>query len=437
MTNTAELKVEYIPITELVPYAKNAKLHPEEQVEQIKASIRDFGMNDPIAIWKNNEIIEGHGRLAACRELGIEKVPVIRLDSLTDEERRAYMLAHNQTTMNTGWDINLLEEELQALMDEEIDMSQFGFDISDDDTEEIKEDDFDDTLPEVPTSKVGQIWKCGRHRLIIGDSTDPEVIKKLMQGEKADILMTDPPYNCSVGDCERPNSSNNGVHIMNDKMPEKVFIEFLTKALKNAASSMRGGSCFYIWYAGLHHIEFETSVRNVPDFRLHEQLVWIKSHFVLGRNSDYQWAHEPCLYGWKKGEKHYFTDSRAEATIIEDPMCKLSTMKKGELIDLCEKLLHQDKASTVLRADKPSSADLHPTVKPQHLICRLLRNSSQKDWLVLDLFGGSGTTMIAAEQTGRVCYMAELDPKYADVILKRFEEFTGQAPQLIEDAKTE
>ena len=244
MTNTAELKVEYIPIMELVPYAKNAKLHPEEQVEQIKASIRDFGMNDPIAIWKNNEIIEGHGRLAACRELGIEKVPVIRLDSLTDEERRAYMLAHNQTTMNTGWDINLLEEELQALMDEEIDMSQFGFDISDDDTEEIKEDDFDDTLPEVPMSKVGQVWKCGRHRLIIGDSTDPEVIKKLMQGEKADILMTDPPYNCSVGDCERPNSSNNGVHIMNDKMPEKVFIEFLTKALKNAASSMRGGPVF-------------------------------------------------------------------------------------------------------------------------------------------------------------------------------------------------
>ena len=185
---------------------------------------------------------------------------------------------------------------------------------------------------------------------------------------------------------------------------------------------------------GLHHIEFETAVRNVEVFKLHEQLIWVKSHFVLGRNSDYQWMHECCLYGWKTGAEHYFTDSRAESTVIEDEAVKLSTMKKGELIALCEKLMGLNKANTVLRADKPNAADLHPTVKPQELIAPLILNSTKKGWNVLDLFGGSGSTMIACQQTGRDCYMMELDPHYVDVIIQRWENFTGEKAVLLNAA---
>ena len=239
-----DLKIEYLPIEDLIPYDKNAKLHPEEQVAQIKASIQAFGMNDPIAVWKNNEIIEGHGRLIACRELGMETVPVIHLDGLTDEERRAYMLAHNQTTMNSGWDTELLDDELQALLEEEIDMTQFGFDINTEDNEEVQEDDFDEELPQEPKTKVGQIWKLGRHRLIVGDSTDSAIVQKLMDGEKADLLMTDPPYNVDYSNVDRPNSSHNGAGIINDSMAPEVFIPWLTKAMKNAEESMRGVQAF-------------------------------------------------------------------------------------------------------------------------------------------------------------------------------------------------
>lgn len=264
-----------------------------------------------------------------------------------------------------------------------------------------------------------------------GDSTDPNAVDDLLNGAEINLLLTDPPYNCDVGSCERPYSSNNGVGIMNDKMSEEEFIPFLSSALWNAARNMKEGAGYYIWYAGLHHIEFETAVRNVEVFKLHEQLIWVKSHFVLGRNSDYQWMHECCLYGWKTGAEHYFTDSRAESTVIEDKAVKLSTMKKGDIIALCEKLMGLNKPNTVLRADKPNAADLHPTVKPQELIVPLILNSTKKGWNVMDLFGGSGSTLIACEQTGRTCYMMELDPKYCDVIIQRWETFTGEKAQLL------
>jgi DNA modification methylase len=214
-------------------------------------------------------------------------------------------------------------------------------------------------------------------------------------------------------------------------MPEQEFIHFLASALWNAERNMRPGAALYIFYAGLHHMEFEGAFRQILPFKLHEQLVWVKSAFVLGRNSDYQWQHECCLYGWKTGAAHYFTNSRQEGTVIEDRAMKLSTMKKGELIQLCEKLLGLDEPGTVLRADKPTNAALHPTVKPQALLVPLIRNSSKKGWNVLDLFGGSGSTLIACEQTGRTCYMMELDPHYVDVIIARWEEFTGQRAELI------
>jgi len=422
-----ELKIEYVPIRDIKPYKRNAKLHPTEQIEQIKKSITDYGFDDPIAVW-NNTIIEGHGRLIAALELGIETVPIIRLDHLTDEQRRAYALVHNKLTMNSGFDIELLNMELAELKSFDIDMEPFGFDIEEapEEKKDMQEDDYSADPPAVPKSKVGDIYQLGNHRLICGDSTDAETINKLMDGAEADLLLTDPPYNCNVGNCERPNSSHNGEHIMNDSMPESVFIEFLTKALRNGADHMKAGAAYYVWYAGLHHIEFEGAIRNIPEFKIHEQLVWVKSHFVMGRNSDYQWMHELCLYGWKTGAAHYFIDSRSEATVIEDATAKLSTLKKGELIALCEKMMGITKSTTILRADKPNSADLHPTVKPQVLLGYQIKNSSKGGWNVLDLFGGSGSTLIACEQLGRNCFICELDPKYADVIIDRWETFTGK-----------
>lgn len=423
-----DLKIEYLRPQDLMPYEHNARKHEAADIDAIKASIRDCGgFNDPIGIWGGqNLIVEGHGRQVAAIEMGLERVPCVRLDHLTEEQRRAYALAHNKTAELSTWDFEEMEREVEALTLEGFDMAALGFDVPDiEELGEIVEDEPPE-LPEEPTAKLGDIYQLGVHRLMCGDSTDAEDVRALMDGAEADLLLTDPPYNCDVGRCERPHSSNNGVHILNDSMPESEFIQFLTAALWNAERSMRRGAAYYIWYAGMHHIEFESAVRAVEEFKLHEQLIWVKSHFVLGRNSDYQWMHECCLYGWKEGATHYFTDSRAESTVIEDEAVKLSTMKKCDLIALCEKLLGQNQAGSVLRADKPNAADLHPTVKPQALIAPLIRNSSKRGWNVLDLFGGSGSTLIACEQTGRRCYMMELDPHYVDVIIERWEKLTGK-----------
>lgn len=241
------LQVEYVPTRDIKPYKNNAKLHPTEQIAQIKQSITEFGFNDPIAVW-HDTIVEGHGRLIAALELGIETVPIIRLDELTDEQRKAYALVHNKLTMNSGFDIELLNMELTELKGFNFDMEQFGFEIAEEPEEkkDVQEDDYTADPPVIPKSKVGEIYRLGNHRLIVGDSTDAATIEKLMDGEEADLLLTDPPYNVSVGNCERPNSSHNGEHILNDSMPESVFIEFLTKALRNGADHMKAGAAYYI-----------------------------------------------------------------------------------------------------------------------------------------------------------------------------------------------
>ena len=418
------MEIVTLNLADLTPYEQNARHHEQEDLEAIKASILEFGFNDPVGIWGDkNIIVEGHGRVMAAEHLGMIAVPCIRLDHLTDEQRRAYALAHNKTAELSGWDFSILDEELEKI--QEIDMTAFGFDIPEPEEEgEIVED-----MPPDPTyqrCEPGDVWKCGDHTLICGDATDPETVARLVEGNTIDLLLTDPPYNVDVGSAERPHSSNNGVHILNDKKPFDEFVEFLTGALRNGCGHLKPGGAFYIWYAGLHHPEFAKSIENIDEFKLHEQLIWVKSHFVMGRNSDYQWMHECCLYGWKTGAAHYFTNSRAEESVIEDKEVKLSTMKKDELIELCEKLMGRDESTTILRAEKPNAADLHPTVKPQALLTRLIKNSTHPGENVLDLFGGSGSTMIAAEQLGRRCYMAELDPHYCDVILQRWEQFTGK-----------
>lgn len=408
---------------DLTPYENNPRIN-DEAVEKVAASIKEFGFKVPIIIDRDGVIIAGHTRLKAAMMLGLKTVPVIRADDLTPDQVKAFRLADNKVAEFSMWDFEALEAELAAV---EMDMSAFGFLNEDDGIEpDVIEDEYDPEPPEEPKAKPGDIYQLGEHRLMCGDSTDPAAVAALMEGGTVKLLLTDPPYNVAVGTSKRPKSNHNNVQILNDNMQETAFIEFLTKAMKNADAVMEPGAAWYIWYAGLHHIEFESAVRNIDEWKLHEQLVWVKGHFVLGRNSDYQWMHEPCLYGWKNGAPHYFTDSRAEETVIEDRGAKLSTLKKSELIDICEKLMGMNRETTVLRAEKPNTADLHPTVKPQELLGRLIMNSTKQGWPVLDLFGGSGSTLIACQQLKRKCYMMELDPHYVDVIINRFQSFTGQ-----------
>ena len=415
----SELKIEYVELSTLKPYENNAKIHTEEQIAQICESIVQFGMNDPIAVWHDNEIIEGHGRLLACKRLGMKTVPVIRLDDLTDEERRAYMNAHNQLTMNTGFDIELLNAELAKI--ENIDMSKFGFDVNmtaDDD--EVEEDDYIEPEDLPARTRMGDMYRLGDHILMCGDSTTDDV-QKLCGGGTVDLCVTDPPYNVSV-------ESAAGLTIKNDNMAEKEFSKFLISAFQQIEKALRPGAAFYIWYASLNEATFVRSL-NEATLRFKEQLIWVKSQHSLGR-SDYQWRHEPCLYGWKEGAAHYFINSRTESTVIDDTP-DIDRMTKQEMADLL-RAIYQTTPTTAIYEKKPAVAVLHPTMKPVALIAYQVANSSRRGETVLDPFGGSGTTLIACEQLGRKCLMMEYDPHYCDVIIDRWEQFTGKKAVLID-----
>lgn len=290
-----KLKIEYVDINSIKPYEKNAKLHPPEQIEQIKKSIEQFGMDDPIGIWKD-EIVEGHGRLIACKELGYTEVPIIRLDHLTDEERKAYTLAHNKLTMNSDFDIDLLNEELGNF--ETIDMSDFGFDIDlgIEEEQEIVEDEVPEA-PEEPKAKLGDIYQLGNHRLMCGDSTKEEDVNKLVGEQKMDLLITDPPYNVDY-----TGKTKEAMKIQNDKMENNVFHEFLVKVFTNAYNVLKDGASFYCWYASREVVNFHSSIEE-SGFTVKQELIWNKNSLVMGRQ-DYQWKHEPCLYGWKETNSH-------------------------------------------------------------------------------------------------------------------------------------
>lgn len=412
-----KLKVEYIPIDSIKPYENNAKIHTDEQIEQIKKSIEEFGMNDPIGIWsEENIIIEGHGRLMACQELGMKEVPVIRLDDLTDEQRRAYTLIHNQTTMNTGFDLDILNEELANI---DLDMSMFGFEEIEEPEIDIKDDDFDieDLEPiKEPKSKRGEIYKLGNHYLMCGDSTNPDDVEKLMNGKQADLVVTDPPYNVAI-------SNSQGMTIENDDMSDDDFKEFLYKAFNCLNNSLKEGGAFYVWYASKEHINFEQAL-NENGLQVRQCLIWVKQHFNLGRQ-DYKWKHEPCLYGWKDGAGHYFIDEFNHPTVFEDKI-DFDNLKKDEAIQMLKDIYNDGISTTVIHEDKPTMNDLHPTMKPLRLLARLIRNSSKENEIVLDLFGGSGSTLITCEQLNRQCYMMEYDPVYVDVIIDRWETLTGK-----------
>lgn len=391
------LKIEYVPIGELIPYENNAKQHPKEQIEQIKKSIQEFGNNDPIAIDGGNIIIEGHGRLLALQELGYEEVPVIRLGHLTEEQRKAYTLVHNQLTLNSDFDLDLLKAELDEIIN--IDMREFDFDYEfPEDEEEVKEDDFDEVVPEEPKAKLGDIYQLGNHRLMCGDSTKLEDVEKLMNGQKVDLYLTDPPYNVALGmsedtyEARKRHRRTDGLTIMNDKMEDGAFLRFLTDAFSAAKSVMKAGASFYIWHADNEGLNFRMAVKNTG-WQLRQTLIWNKNVFTLGRQ-DYQWKHEPCLYGWNEGASHSWYNDRRQ--------------------------------TTVLNFDRPSVSKEHPTMKPVKLFDYQIQNSSKAGDIVYDSFGGSGTTIIACEQNGRAAYVMELDPRFVDVIIARWEELTGE-----------
>lgn len=382
-----KLTIEYLPIGDLKAYERNAKLHPAEQIQQIKTSIQEFGFNDPVAVWNDNEIIEGHGRLIAAKELGYTEIPVIRLDSLTDEQRKAYMLVHNKLTMDTGFDLELLNIELGSIND--IDMTEFGFEFEmfSDDSSEVVEDDYNEELPEEPKSKLGDIYQLGRHRLMCGDSTNVEQVKVLTNGELVDMLLTDPPYNVAY-----EGKTKDKLKIKNDNMEDTAFRQFLCSAFSAANEVMKAGAVYYIWHSDSEGYNFRGACHDIG-WQVREVLIWNKNSMVLGRQ-DYQWKHEPCLYGWKDGASHLWASDRKQTTVID--------------------------------FNKPNKSDIHPTMKPVGLFDYQIQNNTKGGDIVLDLFNGSGTTIIACEQNGRKAYCMELDPKYVDAAIDRWEKFTGQ-----------
>ena len=428
------LSIEYINIEEIKPYKNNAKLHPQEQIEQIKKSIEDFGFNDPLAIW-NGEIIEGHGRYLAAKEMGISTLPVIKLDNLTDEQRRAYTLVHNKLTLNSGFDLDLLNEELKNILD--FDMEDYGFTSEDEEEEEqeVEEDDYIPRVQEPPKTKPGDSYKLGNHILLCGDSTDPNDMAKLMQGTTADLLLTDPPYNVDIGiedleEAKRRHRRTDGLQIENDKQTDSDFIDFLVKLFTNAIEVLKPGGAYYIWYAdGIKATLFWQAYKEAG-LNIKQSLVWVKNSLVLGRQ-DYHYQHKPCIYGWKDGGAHYFIDDRTQTTVYEDAKPDIKKMKKDELIALLEEIYSDKQSTTVMHEKKPAVSDLHPTMKPIKLLARQIKNSTKQGEIVLDTCGGSGSTLIACEQLNRTCYTMEIDPHYCDVIVDRWQLLTGK--QAIKD----
>lgn len=410
------MQIEKVKISDLLEYKNNAKEHPQWQIEQIVESIEKFGFNDPIAIDENNTIIEGHGRLYALQEMGAEEVECIRLSHLGENEKKAYILAHNKLTMNTEFDADLLAQELGEI--EGIDMSSFGFLM--DPLIEVVEDDFDDEAaieqPE-PIAKLGDVYQLGEHFLMCGDSTDFIAVKKLCGEALMDLLVTDPPYNVAY-----EGKTEDALTIENDNMDDAKFREFLKDAFACADGVMRPGAAFYIWHADSEGFNFRGACRDIG-WTVRQCLIWNKNQMVLGRQ-DYQWKHEPCLYGWKDGAAHYFVDDRNLLTVLEEES-ELKKMSKAELINYILEIQEQT-ATTVINEVKPSRNGLHPTMKPLRLIERLVRNSSKKGENVLDLFNGSGSTLMVCEQLGRRYFGMELDPRYVDATIERWEEFTGK-----------
>ena len=393
-----ERKLEWRQIADLIPYARNARTHSDEQVAQIAASIKEFGWTNPILVDGDNGIIAGHGRLAAARKLGNTEVPVIELTGLSEAQKRAYILADNKLALNAGWDIDLLAEELKELKDLNFDLELTGFsdkELADFLAEEVEGLTDEDAVPDVqeePKTKLGDIYQLGNHRLMCGDSCSLTDMEKLCDGQLVDMWLTDPPYNVAY-----EGKTKDALTIQNDSMGDDKFRQFLRDAYVTADLVMKPGAVFYIWHADSEGYNFRGAAQDAG-WKVRQCLIWKKSTMVMGRQ-DYHWKHEPCLYGWKEGAGHLWATDRKQTTILE--------------------------------FDKPSRNGEHPTMKPVALFEYQMLNNTKGGDIVLDSFGGSGTTLLAAEKNGRYARLMELDPKYCDVIVKRWEDFTGKKAKLV------
>lgn len=383
-----------LSIDKLIPYAKNSRTHSDAQVAQIAASIQEWGFTTPILIDDQHSVIAGHGRLAAARKLGLTEVPVIVATGWTDAQKRAYVIADNKLALNAGWDNELLALELGELGDLGFDIDLVGF--TDDEIAALIPVEIEpgltdpDDAPAVQENSItvpGDVWIMGKHRLLCGDSTSISDLEKLTDGQLVDMWLTDPPYNVAY-----EGKTKDALKIQNDAMEDDKFRQFLRDAYTAADTVMKPGAVFYIWHADLEGYNFRGAAKDAG-WTVRQCLIWKKSSMVMGRQ-DYHWKHEPCLYGWKEGAGHLWAADRKQTTILE--------------------------------FDKPSRNGEHPTMKPVALFEYQMLNNTKGGDIVLDSFGGSGTTLIAAEKNGRVARLMELDPKYCDVIVKRWQEFTGK-----------
>lgn len=425
-------------LKELIPYANNSRTHSQEQIKQIASSIKEFGFTNPILIDEKNGIIAGHGRVLAGEMLGIETAPCIVLKGLTEAQKKAYIIADNKLALNAGWNEDLLRVEIERLkeLDFNIDLIGFNADELEDlfyKVKEVEEDNYEVVLPDEPNSRYGQVYQLGDHRLMCGDSTLEVDVSKLTQGIEMDLCVTDPPYNVNYGQInedgygkERSNSDK----IMNDNMSDSNFYQFLFDFYAQMLRTLRRGGAFYVFHSDSEGYNFRKALRdNGNDIR--QTLIWVKNTLVL-RRQDYQWKHEPILYGWKDKGTHYFTNNRQNETVIEDKP-NINKLSKEEMKKLLEEIYGDKTQTSIIHENKPTKNDVHPTMKPLKLCGRLVRNSSRENERVIDLFGGSGSTMMACEQLNRICYMMELDPKYVDVIIDRWEQLTGKKAVLIEE----
>mgnify|MGYP001035536442 CR=1 FL=1 len=408
------MKIKDISISCIHEYDNNPR-NNEKAVDAVAESINQFGFKVPIVIDKDCVIVAGHTRVKAAKQIGMTSVPCVIADDLTEEQLKAYRLADNKTAELAEWDFEKLHEELKAL--NAFDMDIFGFDTLPDIMNEMNDSteiSIDDILDKEETkTKRGDIWLLGQHRLICGDCTDKDIIAQLMDGAKADLLLTDPPYNVAI-------ENSAGMTIQNDNMSDTAFYEFLFSAFSVANTAMKEGAGFYIWHGESEGLNFRKAC-NAVKWNLKQCIIWVKSQITIGRQ-DYQWKHEPCLYGWKGGGSHYFIKNRKQATVIDEDI-DVEFMTAEELRKVITDIMEQ---SSILREEKPQKNSDHPTMKPIPLIKKQVKNSTRKNGIVLDIFGGSGTTLLACEELSRICYMVELDPKYCDVIIKRWETLTGE-----------
>lgn len=398
---------------EIRPYSKNAKKHPKKQIEQIANSIKVFGMHQPVVVDKKGVIIVGHGRWEAMKFLGWDEKHIekyVQVADLTEEQAKAYRLADNKLN-ESEWDMNLVIEELKGLSEPMLELTGFDSDLI------IEPEDQDDVVPEVPVepvSKLGDLYILGNHRVLCGDSTKIEDVERLMDGRKADLVVTDPPYNVDY-----EGKTADALTIENDQMEDAQFKDFLVAAFKRLSESMKLGAAYYIWHADSEGFNFRAAAKEAG-LLIRQCIIWNKNTLVMGRQ-DYQWKHEPCLYGWKEGAAHAWYGDRDKTTVYkipEDLRKALEWFKK----ELKRQELH---TTSVIDHNRPTRSAEHPTMKPVELLEKQIINSSKQEDIVLDPFLGSGSTLIAAEKTGRICYGMELDPKYVDVIVKRWCDYTG------------